>query len=642
MSKVLHFNYRGISSEKYNIVVQNEGGALALPTLMDFSNNFDTPMYQNVSYFLGTEEGQKTWSFQCAANDVTIEQQREILNWLDPHFKAGKLYLDISPDYYFIVKVDSMSEATFLPQQKDKTKYTFTFTVSFITVSDNLASSPEKKCLLSAKYDSFDILGDDNLPLINYRYENNLKKVVNGSDGTVAVKQVIDFFNPTRNIYYPTLQLNPVYNFTVKYKGEVMYEYNYENIYNYEKTHSELDKITPTDIDINTKLGFVTSDNTLLERLVNTIYDNHPEIEEDEEFINDGSLSVAGAERRTVRCQVKYLPSSSSYDLILTPVDSKLEVSDTEVAFIQNEEHYDIFDSSSRLNKYHRYFEDGSYFYAIDKDITFDGVIRDRPYFLKRYPENSYVDVSIKEPVTLEVNTVNTSEGVEGLLETDIISFNTALEVKDTITKEEDGWYLTKNVNEVNASTFANALNSYELVENNGKPYFKFTGLLPSTASVPTGSTSFCPYIRYGAYHYGVDTFIVETEEDANLSKVTFYIQPTPGGTLDPIEAYRELKTRMANSLALFYTPARNIKKIKLSDISMDFTQKLAFVEETINAYLVDEKLDEVSRATVLNDIPVKGFTTPTRYKKRGENGIYKLLFLAPNVQVTFNTREHI
>lgn len=135
----LHFNFNGISSENYNLIVQNKGEDLSYPSQPVFENQVVSPLYQGTSYLAGVNKKDRTFNFSCWADSLTLNQTKEMLNWLSV-YKVGKLSLDYNPDFFYNVKIASISDFKHLPINADGT-INYEFSISFTTLEEFAAQS---------------------------------------------------------------------------------------------------------------------------------------------------------------------------------------------------------------------------------------------------------------------------------------------------------------------------------------------------------------------------------------------------------------------------------------------------------------------------------------------------------------------
>lgn len=87
----LFFTFNGLYSRNYNLFIENtnKGGGTKIVASPDKTVSFATPDYQNNTYYLGTTKKQKTFKHTLAADGLTPDELREILQIL----KVGEVGL---------------------------------------------------------------------------------------------------------------------------------------------------------------------------------------------------------------------------------------------------------------------------------------------------------------------------------------------------------------------------------------------------------------------------------------------------------------------------------------------------------------------------------------------------------------------
>lgn len=130
----MFFEFKGIPSEKYNLFLINEGENLLFPASTNASVSYTSPDYQTQTYFLGAKQDQKTFSWNCAAEGISLRQAQEISKWLMPG-QQGVLRYENNRYWCYDVVVDSLSDFTKWVQA-DGT-YIITFSLVFKTIGVN-------------------------------------------------------------------------------------------------------------------------------------------------------------------------------------------------------------------------------------------------------------------------------------------------------------------------------------------------------------------------------------------------------------------------------------------------------------------------------------------------------------------------
>lgn len=139
---ILYFTFNGVSSENYNMMIQNTGEDLAFPSQPNFENVTISPKYQGVSYNVGTDYKARSFSFNCWVDSLREGEIHSLLTWLETD-KVGELILSYNPDYYYEVKISSITDFKhFLHYSEDGTNYyNYEFSITFETVGDFAAIS---------------------------------------------------------------------------------------------------------------------------------------------------------------------------------------------------------------------------------------------------------------------------------------------------------------------------------------------------------------------------------------------------------------------------------------------------------------------------------------------------------------------
>lgn len=139
---ILYFTFNGVSSEHYNMMIQNTGEDLVFPSQPNFENITISPKYQGVSYNVGTDYKARSFSFNCWIDSLREGEIHSLLTWLETD-KVGELVLSYNSDYYYEVKIASITDFKhFLRYSEDGTNYyNYEFSITFETVGDFAAIS---------------------------------------------------------------------------------------------------------------------------------------------------------------------------------------------------------------------------------------------------------------------------------------------------------------------------------------------------------------------------------------------------------------------------------------------------------------------------------------------------------------------
>jgi len=135
----LYFTFDGISSNKYNLTIQNSGEDLSFPSQPGFENQIISPLYQGTNFLAGVNKKERSFNFNCWVDSLTTEKVRSMLEWLSPD-KVGYLILDYNPNYQYRVKLAAISDFKHMAINTDDT-VNYEFTLSFTTIGDFAATS---------------------------------------------------------------------------------------------------------------------------------------------------------------------------------------------------------------------------------------------------------------------------------------------------------------------------------------------------------------------------------------------------------------------------------------------------------------------------------------------------------------------
>jgi hypothetical protein len=75
----MFFTWNGASSYVYNCFIENKNDLVFAPH-PSFSDNFDSPMYQNTRYFLGTSIEGKEFSLNLCFCNITLAEFRKAIS----------------------------------------------------------------------------------------------------------------------------------------------------------------------------------------------------------------------------------------------------------------------------------------------------------------------------------------------------------------------------------------------------------------------------------------------------------------------------------------------------------------------------------------------------------------------------------
>jgi hypothetical protein len=136
----LFFSWNGKSSYDYNCFIENKNDLTFLPH-PSFTNNFETPLYQNSRYFLGTSTEGKKFTLNLCFYNISLNEFRDVFaNWLQLE-AIGLLQFDYDKWYGYNCKLDSVGEAKkyINENSSDGYRYIIELSVGFETIDDNYA-----------------------------------------------------------------------------------------------------------------------------------------------------------------------------------------------------------------------------------------------------------------------------------------------------------------------------------------------------------------------------------------------------------------------------------------------------------------------------------------------------------------------
>lgn len=233
-----YFIFDGISSDKFNLTIQNNGEDLMFPSQANFENQIVSPLYQGTSYLAGVNKKDREFKLNCWVDSLTIARTREMLNWLSVN-KISYLSLDYNPNFQYQVKLSSISDFKHFAINNGNTS-NYEFTLSFTTIGEFAAES-------KTTYTDVSGLNDDGFS----------KGWVSGND--------IYFCNMYNLPFYVNFTINSILGFSIS-KNDIPY-------YQYLKDGS---------FTLDSKTGICLNNKRLIEEYLN----------EGDPFVNLGQLSI--------------------------------------------------------------------------------------------------------------------------------------------------------------------------------------------------------------------------------------------------------------------------------------------------------------------------------------------------------------
>lgn len=218
----LYFTFDGISSEIYNIIIQNKGEDLSYPSQPNFENQLVSPLYQGTNYLAGVNTSARIFDFNCWAHALTRRQIIDLQNWLSKD-KIGYLVLDYNPNFKYKVKINNITPFKHVPFNEDDT-VNYEFVVSFITIDDFAAiSQANYNTTLGVNSDGFEIGytgGTNEIFLYNfYNLPFYLTFAIDSINGFTIAKDNINYYSyPTSG----TFTLDSRYGFCLNSTGSLI------------------------------------------------------------------------------------------------------------------------------------------------------------------------------------------------------------------------------------------------------------------------------------------------------------------------------------------------------------------------------------------------------------------------------------
>lgn len=377
--RYLYFTFNGIESSRYRCFYENSGEDLSFPAFPSFSNNITAPLYQTHSYFLGTSISNKVFNLRCAAEELTMNEFKQLQRWLDIE-TIGTLKFDFMPYYHYIVKVESFSNVLFMPLDPYERVFHIEFDLAFTTVEDAAAIS-DFLYNFNANASSTDVNMLDveyRLPVIDLNPNSEFVEENNEANHRVRI------FNPQVYSCYPKITISDV-NFTQidlfanKYHKIINdLKYPLASWYRYDLRTDE-DTRRRFQLEIDSRYGYAINKETneFIER------DFMNDLQKQNSFINNGSFEV---ESGNIKQNLLTLESVRQYsyenkngvELIFTSLEpfvlDEYDFGRIENNLIlENNNFKGIFIQNVGFDDYLLYNEDGynEGFYYVNKQYTF-------------------------------------------------------------------------------------------------------------------------------------------------------------------------------------------------------------------------------------------------------------------------------
>ena len=205
----LGFTFNGetigiIGTEDYNGFIVNSGEDLKFSSAPGFSNEFASPALGDHSIYTGTTVDSRVFNFKIALKENTYAEFQSVLKWLGTR-EEGYLIFDYNPDFGYMVKVNSISEATYVVQYDDK--YNIEFDVEFITTGDWAAYELETSTALYTYTlgANIDTTGVTKSFIVDYTFSTGALVLTNNSQ----VTQYFTVYDPGNTVVITNTTADP-------------------------------------------------------------------------------------------------------------------------------------------------------------------------------------------------------------------------------------------------------------------------------------------------------------------------------------------------------------------------------------------------------------------------------------------------
>lgn len=106
----MYFYFNGQHSSKYNLFIQNSK-ALTIENTVGAASEYSNAIMQEGTYYLGTSRKQKTFKRKCAAEGLTLDEYKRMMQWLTVG-TTGELSFDSDKYWGWTVVLDTIGDAT--------------------------------------------------------------------------------------------------------------------------------------------------------------------------------------------------------------------------------------------------------------------------------------------------------------------------------------------------------------------------------------------------------------------------------------------------------------------------------------------------------------------------------------------------
>lgn len=175
----MNFTFKGIHSSIYNLFIQNSK-ELTIENTVGASSEYVNALLQEGTYYLGTSRKQKTFKRKCAAEGLTLEQYKGMMQWLTVG-TTGELVFDSNKFWGWTVVLDTVGDATFVGNNEF---LIVEFELTFKTIGTYLAHSIYPGTWISDSNEPVAdaaISNEYNIPVVisseEYAYDDNIKAI---------------------------------------------------------------------------------------------------------------------------------------------------------------------------------------------------------------------------------------------------------------------------------------------------------------------------------------------------------------------------------------------------------------------------------------------------------------------------------
>ncbi len=113
-----NFSFNGIHSSQYGLTAVVSG--LSEESLAPFEDKLVDVQGRDGAYYFGTRYKAREFSVICAFDNLTSEQYRNVVKWLNPKV-VGQLIFDERPYKYYVAKLASAPRFSFVPFEENIT-----------------------------------------------------------------------------------------------------------------------------------------------------------------------------------------------------------------------------------------------------------------------------------------------------------------------------------------------------------------------------------------------------------------------------------------------------------------------------------------------------------------------------------------